>query len=251
MNSGSEKIYQEAASREANFFNGGTNDDAQFYDPLVTGYALIIFTRFPVWVEKEYPNCKTLLQKNFRGFDGLQDIDLNTNGSQEGYSQNEYHVALNMSAKPNTFNLKHLEYSGSPIANLYTHWVTGIRDPRTGIATYPKKYDLEYAAKNHTCELMYIVLRPDADNKDKDIIEFACYWTNAMPKRIPMGHWNYAKGQQTSDIEIDMPFSGVFHRSPKVDEAAVALFRQGAHGYDFLEENNYDPANWQASNVAA
>ena len=187
-----------------------------------------------------------ITQKNFAGFDGLADIDLATAGVTEGFAQNEYHVAQNMSAKPSTFNLKHLEYSGSYIRNSYTHWVTGIRDPRTGIATYPKKYDMDYKAINHTAELMHMVLRPDANNTDKAIIEFAAYWTAVMPKKIPMSHFNYTKATQNVPIEIDMPFSGIMHWGPNVDKAAVQLLKSKAHGFDWVTQNDFELKNAQA-----
>ena len=59
--------YLEAASGDSNFFTGGTNDNLQNYDPLVTGQAFIMWTRFPFWVQKEFPNCKSLLEKK-RGY---------------------------------------------------------------------------------------------------------------------------------------------------------------------------------------
>ena len=243
MNSGSEKVYVEEASALDNFYTGAFNSDAMHFDPLLVGHAFIIWTRFPKWVTDEYPNIKQLIQKNFRSFDGLQDVELTTAGVQEGFTQNEYHVAQNINAKPNQFTLKALEYSGSPMRNAYTHWVTGIRDPQTGIATYPKAYGYDYRAFNHTAEMMYIITRPDADNTEKDIIEFAAYWTAVMPKKIPWGHLNWAQGQHTVPVEIDMPFSGILHVSPAVDEAAIELYRAGAHGFAFEEEAAYSPDN--------
>jgi hypothetical protein len=239
-------VYSEKSSAEANFYTGAFDADAQYYDPLVVGYAFIVWTRVPEWVEKEYPNFRMLTQKNFAGLDGLADIEINTIGVTEGFSANEYHIAQGIAAKPSQFNLKHTEYSGSPIKNAYQHWVTGIRDPRTGIATYPKKYNLEYRAKNHTGELMYIVTRPDANNKEGNIIEFAAYWTAVMPKKIALGHFNYAKATQNAPNEIDMPMAGIMNLGPKVDEAAVSLLRSGKVGFDFVEEGDYAPANIEA-----
>lgn len=244
INSGSEQIYAEGNSAQTNFWTGDTNTNMQYFDPLLVGHAFIVWTRFPVWVEQEYPNIKALTQKNFAGFDGLADIELQTAAATEGFSPNEYHVAQNMGAKPSAFNLKHMEYSGSPIKNAYQHWVSGIRDPRTGIATYPKQYGMDYRAKNHTAELMYIVTRPDANNYvEKNVIEFACYFTAVMPKKIALSHFNYTKATSNVPIEIDMPFSGVFHISKNVDVAAAALLQSEAHGFTFEEEDEYVPIN--------
>jgi hypothetical protein len=189
-----------------------------------------------------YPNFANLTQKNFAGFDGLSDLELSTAGVTEGFSPNEYHVAQNLGAKPSQFTLKHLEYSGNPVKNAYQHWVTCIRDPRTGIATYPARYQQDYMAINHTAELMYIVTRPDANNyENKQIIEFASYWTAVMPKKIPLGHFNYSKGTQNAPIEIDIPFSGVMHIGKNVDDAAAALLKAKSYrSYDFEEQDAYN-----------
>lgn len=243
INGGNKEVFNLENSKQENFYTGGFNGDKIYYDPLITGFAFIVWTRFPEWVTKYYPDIKSLTQKNFQGFGGLSDIDLTTAATTEGFSANEYHIAQNVGITPNEFTLKHNELSGSPIRNAYTHWVTGIRDPRTGIATYPKQENLEYRAWNHTAELMYIMTRPDADNVQKTIIEFACYWTAVMPKRIPIGHFNYDKATQNAPVDIEIPFSGIFHMSPKVDAAAANMLKTGAHGFDFEELSEYDPKN--------
>ena len=246
VNSGSEDIFTKASVENENFYAGGFNADQMYQDPLLTGFAFIVWTRLPEWVTKEYQNFRKLTQKNFQGFDGLADLDITPVGITEGFSPNEYAVAQNMNGKPNTFTLRHNEYSGSPIRNAYTHWVTGIRDPNTGIATYPKQYGLDYRAKNHTGELMYMVVRPDANNVDKKIIEFACYWTAVWPQRVNLAHLSFAKSTQTAPIELEQPFSGVFNMSPAVDKAAADLLRSGAHGFDFQEMAGYEPSNVSA-----
>lgn len=223
----------EKITTRADFYNGTTNTNDLFFDPLITGYSIIIFTRFPTWVRSVYPDAPILLQKNFAGFDGNNDMELGTADVQEGFSQNAYQIAQNIGAKPNNFSLKHLEYSGSIIGQIYTLWVTGIRDPDTGIATYPQRFGLDYAAFNHTAELMYISLRPDANNIERPIVEFASYWTACFPKKIPISHFNYTKASQTAPIEIDMPWSGVMHIGPGVDQAAYALLKANAGGRSF------------------
>jgi hypothetical protein len=199
---------------------------------------MIIFTKIPEWVKREYPEARSMLEKNFHAFDGLADVEMTTAATTEGFSANERHVAQSMGAKPSSFTLKHLEFSGSPIRNLYSHWVSGIRDPRTNIATYPKKYGIPYAAANHTGELMYIVTRPDADNVESNIIEFAAYWTNIMPKKIPWGHLNFAKASQTVPVELDQPFAGIVNVSPDVDRAAKELLRN-LTPYRFDNQGDY------------
>ena len=137
MNGGQQDAYNESISNEANFYTGGYADmyESRYYDPLVTGYSFIIFTKLPTWVVQEYPGIKSMLEKNFQGFDGLADIEIQTGATTEGFSANERHTATNIAAKPSGFTLKHNEFSGSPIRKMYQHWVSGVRDPRTNCAT--------------------------------------------------------------------------------------------------------------------
>lgn len=227
-------------SKEANFWQGAYNSGDMWYDPLITGYAFMVWTRLPKWLTDQFPNFALLTQKNFAGFDGFSDLELNTGAFTAGFTTNELHVAQNMGAKPNSFNIKHAEFSGSPMTAMYQYWVSGIRDPETGVATYAKKAGVDYTLRNHTGECMYMVVRPDADNVEKNIIEFAAYLTCMMPKRINMGHWNYTKGTQETPIEIEQPFSGIIHWGPKVTKKAATLLKSNL-GFTFLHENEWDP----------
>lgn len=232
---------------QTDFYHGTTNTDKLYYDPLVTGFGMIMFTRFPGWVDQVFPHARQLLQKNFAGLDGIADIELGTADVQEGFSQNGYQVAQNIGAKTNNFSLKHLEYSGSLISRIYNFWVSGIRDPDTGIATYPKMFGIDYAAYNHTCEMMYVSLRPDANNfENKNVIEFAAYFTAAFPKKISIGHFNYAKASQNGPVEIDQNFSGVMHIGPGVDALATRLLRdENYRKVNILEASDYEASGEQ------
>lgn len=205
-----------------NFFNGGFNTQDITRDPLVTGYGFIVWRKLPTWVTKEYPDLREMHEKLFRSFNGLQDIEMNTSAITEGFSNSEYQVATS-AQNFQGFSMNFREYSGSPIRNSITHWVSGIRDPRTNLARYPKEYGLEYSAKNHTGELLYIMTRPDADNASANgkNIEFACLMTAVMPTRIPLSHMNYTAGSNDTP-EIELSFTGVPIIGPKVDDLAVS-----------------------------
>jgi hypothetical protein len=236
-------------SKESNFWQGTYNSSEMFYDPLITGYAFIVWTRLPVWVTNQFNNFAALTQKNFAGFDGFSDLEINTAGFTAGFTTNELHIAQNMGAKPNSFNIKMAEFSGSPMTAMWQYWVSGIRDPETGVATYPSLSSpkLDYSLKNHTGELMYIVTRPDADNVDMNNIEFAAYFTCVMPKRINMGHWNFTKGSQETPIEIEQPLSAIVHWGPKVTKKAKTLLKSNI-GFKFLHENDWNPDGTENGN---
>jgi hypothetical protein len=233
------RVYDNNIANQANFFKGAPNFQTLEFDPLITGYAFIVWTKLPSWVEQEYPGFKNMTQKNFRAFSGLTDMELDVSAYQYGFAGNEYQVAANLQKQNTQFTLTHAEFSGSPIKNMYQLWVTGIRDPETGIATYPKQYGMDYAAKNHTGELMYIVTRPDANNTGHKNIEFAAYYTNVLPTKLPLGHLNFELGtHEAQNLEID--FRGNLHLGPQVDSYASSLL---SSTYAFRPEEEFDPLN--------
>ena len=233
------RVYDNSLTNSANFFKGTQNLQTLEFDPLITGYAFIIWTFIPSWVETEFPDFKSATQKNFKSFGGLSDMELQTAAHNYGFASNEYNVATNIQKQNTDFTIKHSEYSGSPIKNMYQLWVSGIRDPETGIATYPKKYNMDYAAKNHTAELLYVVTRPDANNVENKNIEFAAYYTNVFPTKIPISHLNYDIGTHDAP-EIEMSFKGTMHLSSQVDAFAINALKST---YAFRSMDQFDPAD--------
>jgi hypothetical protein len=219
------------------------------FDPLVTGYSFIVWTKLPFWVEKTYGNFADMTQKNFKGFEGITSLDLETAQYNHTFNGNAYEYATSIKKANTTFTLKHQEFSGNPIKNMYQFWVTGIRDPETDIAVYPRAFGCSYGAKNHTGELLYIVTRPDANNVERNNIEFAAYYTAVMPLTIPMGHFNYTQGDHQSP-EIDINFVGDLHVGPEVDNYAYDVLSDQdsvngilAKPYPILTVADFDPKN--------
>ena len=227
------------AASTSNFFQGQFQSDTIVRDPFVGGYAFIKWLHVPTWVEKEYPTFQALTEKNLRNFGGLNDIDMSTFAIQEGFSGSENMFAGGAQMFQG-FSMTHREYSGSPIRNSYSHWVSGVRDPVTNIATYPKTYSLEYSAKNHTGELIYIVTRPDADNtSNTSIIEFACLYTMVMPTRMHFSHLNFTAGTNDGS-ELEQTFVGIPHISPAVDEIAAAQLSKLQYSFMNMGDFKYE-----------
>lgn len=232
--------YDNTLANNKSFFTGHMNLQRLEFDPFIGGYAFIYWVKLPKWVTMKYPGFKDMTQKNFKSFDGISDIDLQAEDYTHTFNSNGYGVASTIQKNNTDFTIKHQEFSGSPIRNMYQFWVSGIRDPRTDIATYPRMFGCDYAAKNHTGELLYIVTRPDANNvKDESInnIEFAAYYTNVFPTKIPLGHLNYSQGDH-SLAEIDIPFRGTMNISAKVDDFAKKTLK---NLYSFVAEGMFDP----------
>jgi len=207
----------------SNFFNGRFKTDKNnlsAYNPFIPGYAFIIWMNGPTFLDN-WSVYKTLLEQNFKSFSGLGDMTLAFEQMSMGFTGNEYPVATNITKENTSFTLKHIELAGSPISQVYTEWVTGIRDPETGLATYNGKVDsIPYSAKNHSGELLYIVTDPSLGlNNAANSIEFAAYYTNVIPTKVPLDHLNYTSGDH-GIVEIDMEFRGDFLMSDDVNRIA-------------------------------
>ncbi|WP_368880307.1 hypothetical protein [Proteus mirabilis] len=229
----------EATATADNFFAGSVQTGANSYDPYISGYAFIFWLKVPSWLSNA-EEFKAFSQKNFKGLQGIQNIDMDTEGIRAGFTQNETHHSKALQAKPSEFTLKFQNHAGSPMIKHYNEWVSGIRDPKTGIATYPKEFGLEYHSSNHTGELLYVVTRPDANNFEGNNIEFATLITSVQPKRILMEHFNFEAGSnEFSDGE--MPLAGYLNIGEKVDKFAQQYAKDRV--YNFITENSFDNIN--------
>lgn len=218
-----------------NEFTGmlGGNGRDMVNDPFIKGYAFIRWTKLPKWVTDAYKQAAEFMEANFMEFSGLSDMEMSTETVPSGFNANEYHVAGGMQKQNTDFSLKFTEWSGSPVRAMFQYWVSGIRDPETGLATYVAVNDGKYGAQHHTGEMLYVVTRPDAHNVGGNNIEFACYYTNVMPTRIPLSHLTYSQGDR-GKVELDIPFKANFHMSPKIDAFATKVLGETMFKYKSL-----------------
>ena len=217
------------------------------FDPFITGYAFFIWTKAPrFWQAKStdsWTNFKALTENNLKAFDGLADMNLNYEDVTHGIAGNAYPVPTNMTKENTTFTLRHIELAGSPIREGYTFWVTGIRDPETGLATYHGTINdqisgttansngsaasssiLRYSQMNHTGEAIYIVTDPSGARGGAHGIEHAVYYTNVEPNKVPLGHMNYTAGEHGIS-ELDFEYRCCAHWGAAVNELAVNVMK--------------------------
>ena len=210
------------------FFTGVDNEVDRWLDPYVSGYAFIYWVKVPDWFEKddELKYFKRLSQLNFRSFNGVESIELNTGTVNTGFANHEMNVVTGITRQNTQFSISHKEYSGGIMRKMYQKWISLIRDPRTGIAVYPKLYNCEYGAREHSGQLLYIVTRPDVNNTGKNIIEYAAFYSNVVPTNIPLDTlYNFEIGNQDSP-SVDIQFRGFPEIGPHVEEFAKDVLAQ-------------------------
>lgn len=223
---------------DGSLFNGSLRTGVGSFDPYVSGFAFIKWVNLPSWIDQA--NFRALTQKNFKSMQGISNVELETEGVKGGFTNNEFHYTKGIGNKSSEFTLKYQEHSGSPLTRIYDHWVSGIRDPKTGIATYPSRYNLPYHSAYHTGTLLYVVTRPDADNfggLNSGNIEKAFLWTHVQPKRINLEHYNFEAGSHDF-FELEQQFTGVLHFGEAVDTWASTYIRDKV--YPFYTENSFD-----------
>jgi hypothetical protein len=214
------------------------------FDPIVTGYAFIWWIQLPSWFELD-PDLKYfrhMTQKNFRSFQGVANIELGTVTQQTGFGNAEFDIAAGITKGNNEFTLVHKEYSGGIMRKMYQKWISYIRDPRTGIALYPKLFNVQYGARNHTGQLLYVMVRPDVTNTGSDNIEYAAFYSNVMPTTIPLGDlYNFELGTQDSPT-VSITFRGFSEIGPDVEAYAKKVLREqilkvtdGGDGIPFVD----------------
>lgn len=233
-------IYNTDLATNPQFFNGSFNTMELDFDPLINGFSFFKWTVVPKWVITAFPGFKDMTEKNFLEGFSISDIELETEAITWGFSGNEYNVAKTIKKGNTEFNIKHREFSGSPIRNAYQFWISGMRDPEIGIATYCRVANCDYAAKNHTGEIVYMVTRPDANNVDRNNLEFACYWTAVFPTKIQLNQFAFTHGDHSLS-EYEQSFKGCFHMSNKIDTFAKTVLREKVYG--FVEMGEFDPTD--------
>jgi hypothetical protein len=210
------------------FFTGVDNEVDRWLDPYVNGYAFIYWVSLPSWFEKDedLKHFKRLSQVNFRSFSGISPFELQTAAVNTGFANHEMNVVTGIQRGNTDFTIGHKEYSGGVMRKMYQKWISLIRDPRTGIALYPKLFDVDYGARNHSAQLLYIVVRPDVNNVGKNIVEYAAFYSNVIPTNVPLDSlYNFEIGSQDSPV-IDINFKGFPEIGPNVDAYAQKILRE-------------------------
>lgn len=202
------------------------NANINQFDPMITGYAQFYWIKLPPFMTQGNPELTTRFrnytEKGHTSFDGIQDMAVDSEDMTGGIAGNQFKMVTNVKDDFDTFTMKVYELQGSPVRESIQYWVTGVRDYKTGYATYHGLVDTidgGYTAKNHTGELLYVVTDPSGSSNG---IEYAALITNIMPTKIPKSHLNLNHGEHGL-VQIDLEFTGVKYESQFINEYAKKL----------------------------
>ena len=208
-------------------------------DPFTSGYAYIYWVQLPTWFEQDpdLKNFKVATQKFLVSISGINDIELQEASQPYGFAGNEVSNVTGITKGNTDITLGFKEYSGTPITKLFSKWINYIRDPNTGIATYPKQFDVEYSSVNHTGICLIMFLRPDVTNSGHDNLEKAFLYSHMYPLNIPYSNlYTYELGSQDSPQSVEINFKGVLMENAAVDEYARKILKEEI--LNISEDNN-------------
>lgn len=219
--------YTKKAYSTANFacMRGVTDfTNAAQFNLFESGYAHLYVIGMPKWIE-DFPDddvkkmadtFKYILEYEFKGLDGIDDISTDKLEVSDGVStMNVIGKVTKQSSAEVTMSFT--EKSGSVITNFIKFYLEGIKDPRTQAKTYHgliRSGALWGGFENEVFTLLYVV----TDNTMLQL-EKAYLLCNAWPTTARTNIYNVTKGE-IDKKDIDVVFECFVLDGPDVDKRA-------------------------------
>ena len=225
------------------YFLGGidvTHQNLDQFTPYIRGVSRVFLHKPPAFMLERFPDMtrrfKTYVETAYTSIDGLADISVDFTDFEGGFAGQRYSTVSLARDETESITIQMYELTGSPIREYLDTWITGTRDPRSGIAHYhgviADKGAEYYSEKNHTAEMFYVNLDPTAIN-----IEYCCMFAHMFPTRVPKAHLNYEKGNRDNAL-LDLEFKTVKYESPAINNIGAWYIANSNVNYNYLD---FDP----------
>lgn len=209
-------------------FMGGTNvinEVLQCYDPLKTGYGRLFMVKKPVFLQNTIPTkltrFKHILEYGNTAVQGLNDVSVNFNSIQGGYTGKSFEIPSSASDDTNTFTVNVYEFSGSPVREVIHSWINGATDLLTGLTHYNgADSEIDRIQANQTAEFIYVTTDHTGEK-----VEYACLLANCFPRGINNDVFNYQSGEHNL-VETNVEFSCTKYESIQINAVAKALINK-------------------------
>lgn len=211
-------------------FLGGldvTRQALEQYDPLRTGFGRIFMIRKPIFLTKneEYrkklDKFKHILEYANTGASGNNNIQMNFNSMQGGYTNRQLEIPNVATDDSNELTIKTYEFSGSPVREVIQLWMNGVSDFQSGFAHYyGEAANLGVKQSNHTAEFIYAVTDPSGQK-----VEYAALFANCFPKEVKLDQFNYDSGTHEL-VQMDVSFTCTRYMSPAINKKAEQLIKK-------------------------
>lgn len=225
------------------YFLGGidvTHQNLDMFTPYIRGVSRIFLHKPPAFMQERFPDMtrrfKTYLETGYTSLDGISDISVDFTDFEGGFAGQRYSTVSLARDETETITIQLYELTGSPIREYLDTWITGTRDPRSGIAHYhgviAEKGADYYSEKNHTAEMFYVNLDPTAIN-----IEYCAMFAHMFPTRVPKAHLNYEKGNR-DNAQLDVEMRCTKYESPAINNIGAWYIANSNVNYNYLD---FDP----------
>ena len=224
------------------YFLGGidvTHQNLDQFTPYIRGISRIFLHKPPLFMLSEYPDrtkvFKTYLETGYRSVDGIGDIDVSFTEFEGGFSGQRFSTPQLAQDQTDTITISVYELTGSPIREYIDTWVTGVRDPRSGIAHYHGAIEsgkIKYGEINHTAEFIYVTYDPTGLTP-----EYCCMFAHCFPKNVPKSHLNYETGNR-DNAPMDLQFSTTKYESPAINDIGIWYTLNSKVKWNYLD---FDP----------
>lgn len=225
--------------QDFSYFLGGidvTDQNLDKFTPYIQGVSRIFLHKPPHFMNVIYPSntrqFKTLIEAGYTRVDGIGDIDVEFVDFEGGFAGQRFsNVSL---ARDSTENIMITVYelTGSPLREYIDTWVTGTRDPRSGIAHYHgaiKSGSVRYGEINHTAEMIYLNLDPTGLE-----LEYSAMFAHMFPTRVEKSHLNYETGNR-GNVLYEMEFRTHKYESPAINDIGRWYLEASQVEYNYLE----------------
>ena len=249
----------------------------QQFDLYETGYSTLVCLDIPKFLSNlrdrndEYKtlinNYRHILEYDFRGAQGIEDITAETNQLTNGIT--DLNVVTRVTEQGGTsFTMNYFERSGSTITKVNELYLRGIKDPRTQVKRYCGLYNARPgsdAAKNNpnvmndkgyqyeVFHFLLIVTDNTALNLEKAYLLASCQ-ANVANTSI----YNVERGN-IAFSEIGLQFNGIPLTGRVVNDKAVKFldfinehtcYDEMEFGYNILTDSSLNPGGSDATPVA-
>ena len=227
------------------YFLGGidvTDQNLDQFTPYIRGVSRFFVHKLPLFMlmfdtgdNNMNDRFKSYLETGYTSVDGIGDITMEFTEFEGGFAGQRYSTVSMSRDETESITVQLYELTGSPIREYLDTWITGVRDPRSGIAHYHgmiAQGKCEYSERNHTMEAFYVNLDPTAQK-----IEYVAMFAHMMPTRVPKAHLNYEKGNH-DNAQLDIEFRTTKYESPAINDVGWWYINNSRVNYNYLD---FDP----------
>jgi hypothetical protein len=266
--------------RQLSYFIAGIDVTDQNLDqltPYIPGITRMFMHKEPYFMQIAFPletdNFKSYIETGYKSISGIGDMTVGSEQISGGWANQNYEVISSVTDDTDQISIGIYEQTGSPVREFLELWVTGVRDPRSGVAhyhgvvetpthlmtgEYPGSYskagnensdvNAENFAARAAEEKPKIFVPYGEKNHTAEFIyydldptahyiEYACMFAHAFPKSVKKDHLNYSSGDRTP-VEMTVDFAVMKYESRYINDLAIHYLIKDQLEYNYLK---FDP----------